>query len=378
MARLSLGLDFSTQSLTAKLLDIDAREEVFSHTLDYIKDERLRGLGIRNDFIVPPRVPGEADQPPELFFKSLDLMLSDLKAEGPRISDILVINNSSQQHGHVYLNRNAPDIFSSLNKEAPDEIKDLTSLMTGALAYGTAPIWRTSNTVDQANFVRDFLGGQERMILLSGSNAPLRFTGAVVRRVGEEFPGAYRATYKVQLISSLITALFTGNSDVPIDFGNASGMSLMNYRRKVWSRDLVKATAYGLPGGGKALKAKLPGLVAPEGMVGTIARYFVKKYGLNPNCQIAAGSGDNPQTKVLVKGNLLSLGTSLVNMVATDGKTLDMNGFANAMYDGVARPSFFGSRKTNLSPVQASLDKPGMITKNPASKLITAALLTPP
>jgi len=31
-------------------------------------------------------------------------------------------------------------------------------------------------------------------------------------------------------------------------------------------------------------------------------------------------------------------------MVPTDGRTLDMNGFANAMYDGVGRPFMFGCR----------------------------------
>jgi len=38
---------------------------------------------------------------------------------------------------------------------------------------------------------------------------------------------------------------------------------------------------------------------------------------------------------VLVTGDLLSLGTSIVNMVSTDGDTLDMNGYASAMYDGL-------------------------------------------
>jgi len=46
----------------------------------------------------------------------------------------------------------------------------------------------------------------------------------------------------------------------------------------------------------------------------------------------------------LVAGDLLSLGTSFVNMVSTDGNTFDMNGLANAMYDGIGRPFMFGCR----------------------------------
>jgi xylulokinase len=85
-------------------------------------------------------------------------------------------------------------------------------------------------------------------------------------------------------------------------------------------------------------------IVSPYTIVGRIATFFIERYGFSPDCRIIAGSGDNPQSKVLVTGNLLSLGSSLVNMVPTDGKQLDMNGAANAMYDGIGRPFIFSCR----------------------------------
>ncbi|MEE9556212.1 MAG: FGGY family carbohydrate kinase [Candidatus Adiutricales bacterium] len=344
MARLSLGLDFSTQSLTGVVLDIDTREIILSHSLDYRADERLVGFGIRNDYICPPRVPGEADQPPELFYKALDTMLLDFKEAGLNPVDLAVINSSGQQHGHVYLNDQAPEIFSTLNNDDFNNGEDLVSLLAGSLAYGTAPIWRTSNTETQADFMREHVGGKDRMIQLSGSNSPLRFTGAVIRRVGEQFPEAYEAARGIQLISSLSSAVLTGNSNVPIDYGNACGMSLMNYRGKNWDQELIEAAAFGLPGGAKGLRKKLPGLTSPASIVGSLAGYFSKKYEIHKECMVAAGSGDNPQTKVLVTDYLLSLGTSFVSMVSTDGQSFDMNGFANAMYDGIGRPFMFGCR----------------------------------
>jgi len=343
MARLSLGLDSSTQSLSTVLTDIDTAEKVYEKSLDYRKDSRLNDFGIGSDYIIPPRVSGEADQPPQMFCASLDAMFSDMKAAGVNLGDIVVINDSGQQHGHVYLNSRAGDIFSQLNQGGSGQ-KELVSLLDGALSYLVAPIWMTSNTVKQTDFVREYVGGKGRMIELSGSNAPLRFTGAVIRRVGEQFPEAYKTTQNIQLISSLIPAILTGNSKVPIDFGNGCGMSLMDYRRKVWSDELIEAHSQGLPDGEEGLKGKLPDLVAPDTIVGKIARYFVEKYGFNPECKITAGSGDNPQSKVLVAGDLLSLGTSFVNMVSTDGKTLDMEGLANGMYDGIGRPFMFGCR----------------------------------
>ena len=42
--RLSLGLDLSTQSISAVLIDIDSREIIFQYTLDYQKDARLKEI----------------------------------------------------------------------------------------------------------------------------------------------------------------------------------------------------------------------------------------------------------------------------------------------------------------------------------------------
>ena len=342
--RLALGMDLSTQSLSAVVLDIDSRTKVYEHSLDYLKDPRLDGFGIqKKDYIVPPRTEGEADQPPKMFFASLDAMSSDMKDAGVALKDIVVVNNSGQQHGHVYLNHNARSIFARLSEEDSEQ-SDLVTLLAGCLAYGLAPIWMTSNTIKQAEFVRDYVGGKGQVIKLSGSDVPLRFTGAVMRRVAQQFPEVYQQTDNIQLISSLVPAILTGNSKVPIDFGNGCGTSLMDYIHKRWSGLLIRATSDRLPGGEKAFRSKLPSIVAPDTIVGTIATYFIRKYGFDPACKITVGSGDNPQSKVLVAGDLLSLGTSFVNMVSTDGRTLDINGFANAMYDGVGRPFMFGCR----------------------------------
>jgi len=40
--RLSLGLDISTQSISAVLVDIDSREIIYQLSLDYQKDARLK------------------------------------------------------------------------------------------------------------------------------------------------------------------------------------------------------------------------------------------------------------------------------------------------------------------------------------------------
>ncbi len=341
--RLSLGLDMSTQGLSAVVLDIDACARLIDYSLDYARDQRLDGFGIRpDDYILPPRTKGEADQPPEMYLSALNAMLGDLGKSIP-LNNVAVINTSGQQHGHVYLNNDAPAIFARLREDGAER-HDLASILHGCFAYDRAPIWMTANTAAQAAFVRSAAGGKERLIQLSGSDAQLRFTGIVVRRTAEQFPDVYAATRSIQLISSFVPAVLTANPDAPIDFGNGCGMTLMDYRLKRWSSPLLAAVSQGLPGGRRALRRKLPEIVAPDAAVGRVAPYFVRRYGLSPDCLIAAGSGDNPQSKVLVRGDLLSLGSSFVNMVSSDGKARDMSGAASAMYDGLGRPFMFGCR----------------------------------
>ncbi len=344
--RLALGLDSSTQSLSAVVIDIDTAEKYFEHSLDYRADARLNRFGIGEDYILPPREEGEAEQPPLMYLASLDAMFADIREAGVPLESILLINTSGQQHGHVYLNGDADALLAQLAsfQNFKEDERDLQTLLKDAFAYPNAPIWMTANTVAQTDAVRNGVGGKAEMIDLSGSDAPLRFTGTVMRRVGEQFPEHYAATAKIQLISSFIPAVLTGNANIPIDYGNACGMSLMNYRLKTWDPALLAATAQGLPGDAEEFQSKLPTLVRPDSIVGSLAAYYIEKYGFEGRCAVIAGSGDNPQAKVPVGGDLLSLGTSFVNMVSTDGDTLDPEGFANAMYDGINRPFMFGCR----------------------------------
>ena len=341
--RLSLGLDSSTQSLSAFVIDVDTAEKCFEHSIDYRADERTNSFGIGEDYILPPKSDGEAEQPPLMYMASLDAMFADLREAGVALENIVAINTSGQQHGHVYLNRNAGIILSNLQR-AESCTLELKTLLGGIFSHYSAPIWMTANTVEQTKHVREAVGGKAEMIERSGSDAPLRFTGAVIRRVGEQSSRSYAATDKIQLISSFMPAVLCANPLVPIDTGNGCGMSLMNYRSKEWDSELLSATADDLPGGSDGLRSKLPELAPPDSVVGNIATYFVEKYGFPADCAIIAGSGDNPQAKVPVAGDLLSLGTSFVNMVSTDGDTLDPEGFANAMYDGIGRPFMFGCR----------------------------------
>ena len=341
---LILGLDSSTQSLTAVVVDRRSPSTPITHSISFSADPRLQKITFnRQTMLLDAREPGEADQPPELFLDALELVFSDLKTQGVDWSKVGLVNISAQQHGHVYLSAGYELVMKALKKGQSTD-KSLASILSSGWSYPRAPIWKTSNTSKAAATLRAAAGGSLEMIRLTGSDSPLRFTGAVVRKVLTEQPQVWDETVKIHLLSSLIPSILTANPDVEIDWGNASGTSWMDYQKRAWDSRLIRATAEGLPGGGQALASKIPALAHPLTLAGTMCAWFVTKYGFSPEARVLIGSGDNPQTKVLYEGDLLSLGTSFVMMAGSGGTLVDERGWGNAMYDGAGRPFLFGCR----------------------------------
>ena len=339
-----LGIDASTQSLSAVLLDSKTGEILWSRSLAYRDDPRLLGFGFEHDtMVIPPREPGEAEQPPRLFIAALEALFSDLKAAGFDTAAIAAINTSGQQHGHVYLNAQAKADFAAL-RDASSAGGNLLNALAESFAYGGAPIWKTANTAAEAEHIRAATGGKAAIIERTGSDIPLRFAATVHRKLAIRYPAAYATTRHILQISSFIPAILAGDCTIPIDFGNACGTGLMNYKSRTWDDVVMKAVAGDLPGGTAALAAKLPPIAHPLAVCGTVAAYFQVKYGLSATCKIIAGSGDNPQSKVLASGDLLSLGTSFVYMISSPDGGVDAAGTANAMYDGLGRSFNFGCR----------------------------------
>ncbi|MDR0378608.1 MAG: xylulose kinase [Candidatus Accumulibacter sp.] len=336
--RTTLGLDASTQSLSAVLLKIGTGEVLWQRSLAYRDDPRLLGFGFEHDtLVIPPREPGEAEQPPRLFVAALDAILADLASSGHDLARVAAINTSGQQHGHVYLDSDAATSFSGL-RDAGSGGDALIARLGGVFAYGGAPIWKTANTVAEAEHIRAHAGGKAATIERTGSDMPLRFSAAAHRKIARRYPEAYAATRHILQISSLLPAILAGDCAIPVDFGNACGTGLMNYRARAWDDAMLNAVAHDLQGGPRALADKLPPIAHPLAVVGRIAVYFREKYGFSPDCAIVAGSGDNPQSKALASGDLLSLGTSFVYMISTPDGRVDADGAANAMYDALGRP----------------------------------------
>jgi xylulokinase len=299
MAKLFLGLDSSTQSLSAVVIDCDRREVVYEKSLNF--DQALPHYGTQNG-VLPNADPLVKHSSPLMWAEALDLLFAQMKEDGVALGDILAISGSGQQHGSVYLNDRAAGALAKLDPQ-----KTLVENLRGIFSRPTSPIWMDSSTAAECAEIRKKLGGIKATAQLTGSDTFERFTGPQTRKFYKTDPEAYAQTASIALVSSFMASLLAGKI-APIDHGDGAGMNLMDIRKKVWHPAALAATA-------PDLKRKLPPLAESWKVVGTVSSYFVKKFGLNPEAQTLAWSGDNPCSVVglgLIREGMvaISLGTS--------------------------------------------------------------------
>ena len=299
MAKLFLGLDSSTQSLSALVIDYERRKVVYDKSLNF--DRALPHYKTQNGVLPNPN-PLVKHSSPLMWAEALDLIFAEMKKDGVALGEILAVSGSGQQHGSVYLNNRAAAALANLNPQ-----KTLAENLRGVFSRPTSPIWMDSSTAAECAEIRGKLGGVKATAQKTGSDAFERFTGPQIRRFYKTEPGAYAQTTGIALVSSFMASLLAGKI-APIDHGDGAGMNLMDIQGKTWQADALKATA-------PDLKEKLPPLAESWKVVGAVSPYFVKKFGLNPNAQTLVWSGDNPCSVVglgLIREGMvaISLGTS--------------------------------------------------------------------
>jgi xylulokinase len=312
-----LGLDSSTQSLTAVLIDPESGQ--ISCQLSVNFGAEFPKYHSPSGFI-PGGKDGEVHANPSMWLEALDLLLSRLSSSTD-LSKVKWIAGSGQQHGSVYLDSTFDARLAKL-----DPTLDLASQLSPALTRATSPIWMDTSTGAECAEITAALGGSAEVCARSGSIAIERFTGPQIRRFYKSDPAAYERTSHIHLVSSFIASVLAGKS-VPIDFGDGAGMNLLNLSKLGWDTDLLAATAPNLA------KKLLPPAAATTAQ-GRISPYFITKYGLAENCRTALFTGDNPASLVgmgaTTPGNVvISLGTSDTFFAAMPGPKTDPNGFGH-------------------------------------------------
>lgn len=312
-----LGLDSSTQSLTAVLIDPESGEITCQLSVNFGSD--LPQYQSPSGFI-PGGSDGEVHANPLMWLEALDLLFTRL-ATAIDLSKVKCLAGSGQQHGSVYLDATFDERLAGL-----DTANSLVTQLSPALTRETAPIWMDTSTGTECAEITAAVGGPAEVCRRSGSNAIERFSGPQIRRFFKTDPDAYARTGRIHLVSSFIASVMAGKS-VPVDFGDGAGMNLLNLTKLGWDTDLLAATA-------PDLASKLLPPAATTTIQGSVSPYFTVKYGLSENCRVALFTGDNPASLVgmgaTTPGNVvISLGTSDTFFAAMPGPKTDPDGFGH-------------------------------------------------
>lgn len=311
-----LGLDSSTQSLTALIIDTTSGRIVLEESLNYGKE--LPDYGSPQGFL-PNSDPSIKHANPLMWVAAIDALFTRIRQRGYDLKQVRGVSGAGQQHGSVYLRSAIAAPAWSAHGSLVDQVRPL-------LSRATAPIWMDSSTTDECREIAAAVGGDAEVVRLTGSRAIERFTGPQIRRFWKTDPAGYEATREIHLVSSFIASVLAGRS-VPIDFGDGAGMNLLDLSTLTWSPALLEATA---PDVGKKLHTP----VASTTEVGTIAPYFVEKFGFATGTPIIAFTGDNPSSLVGMGATrpgtaVISLGTSDTVFAAMSAPRTDPRGYGH-------------------------------------------------
>ena len=313
-----LGLDLSTQSATALVLDTAKGTTVARARAAFGADFPDRG---HPEGFLRGGQGGEVHADPLLWLDGLELALDRL-ARLTDLAQVDAVSVSGQQHGSVYLAAGYEAALADGNRAT-----SLAAKLAPFLSRRTSPIWMDSSTSAECAEIAAALGGNQAVCDLTGSVATPRFTGPQIRRFAKLEPAAWARTRRVHLVSSFFASVLAGQ-DAAIDTGDGAGMNLMDIRRGDWSPAALAATA-------PDLAAKLPPVRPGSTVAGGISAYFVARHGFSPKCQVVIGTGDNPSSLVGMGASkpgkvVISLGTSDTLFAAIEGIRTDSAGLGHA------------------------------------------------
>ncbi len=313
-----LGLDLSTQSATALVLDTAKGTTVARARVAFGADFPDRG---HPEGFIRGGQGGEVHADPLLWLDGLELALDRL-AQLIDLSQVDAVSVSGQQHGSVYLAAGYEAALADGSRAT-----SLAAKLSLVLSRRTSPIWMDSSTSAECAEIAAALGGNQAVCDLTGSVATPRFTGPQIRRFAKLEPAAWAKTKRVHLVSSFFASVLAGK-DAAIDTGDGAGMNLMDIRQGDWAPAALAATA-------PDLAAKLPPVRPGSTVAGGISAYFVARHGFSPKCQVVIGTGDNPSSLVGMGAAkpgkvVISLGTSDTLFAAIEGIRTDAAGLGHA------------------------------------------------
>lgn len=302
----TLGLDFSTQSAKALVLDVRSAEVIHTDSFEY--DTSFPGYGTEGG-VLPSKHPSLRHTSPFMLLEALDLAFDRLRKSGVDLGLIGAVKIGAMQHCSVYADGSFGELVGSL-----DAAQDLLPQLAPGITRRTSPIWEDRSPAKEAEYLARALERHGSISAVTGNRAELRFPAAQILKWASESPDEYARTAHIFLLSAFLTSILAGKV-APVDTGDGWGTNLntLDIRQPGWSDAVLNVADEYLRGWDvrSSLRGKLGEMVHYDTVLGPVAPYFARRYGVNPRAVVLAGTGDNPATLLGCGGQaVVSLGSS--------------------------------------------------------------------
>jgi len=241
---LFIGIDCGTQGTKGIVLDREAGVTIATARASH---KLIEGLPA-----------GHSEQHPSDWTGALDRVLAELLAKVDR-DRVQAIGISGQQHGFVPL-------------DADGEV------------IRPAKLWNDTSTAEECEILTKKLGGEKAVIRKTGNRFLPGFTAPKILWLKRHEKKNFKRLAHVLLPHDYLNWYLTGN--YVMEHGDASGMALLDVRRRRWCDETVKAID-------PALGKMLPTLIAAHTPAGTIRPDIARRFGLRAEVLVSAGGGDN-------------------------------------------------------------------------------------
>lgn len=246
MRSLILGVDSGTQS--TKVLVVDA------------KTGKVLSSASQSYELIPNLPPGAKEQNPQDWInatgKAAKQALKEAKATA---AEVKAIGVSGQQHGFVPLDKDGQVIRP-------------------------AKLWCDTATAAECEEIMGKLGGFKATIKKQGIAVLAGFTASKILWLKRHEPKNFAKLATVLLPHDYLNFWLTGQKTM--EYGDASGMALLDVRKRKWCDATLKAID-------ADLASKLPQLQSSDQPAGTLQPSTAKLLGLNTDVIVSAGGGDN-------------------------------------------------------------------------------------
>ncbi|MFT5402408.1 MAG: xylulokinase [Verrucomicrobiales bacterium] len=286
-----LGIDSGTQSTKTIALDVESGEILAQAQESY---ELIAGLPI-----------GHLEQHPDTWTEAAGTTVrSVLDQLGDRKQEVRGIGVSGQQHGLVVLD------------QADRPVR-------------AAKLWCDTSTAPQCEEMALHFGGQAAIIAKAGNAMLPGYTAPKILWLKQNEPDHFAATKTVLLPHDYLNFWLTGVKRM--EFGDASGMGILDVRKRQWSDELIDHID-------PRLREMLPPLGSSGEAHGTLSPALAKEWGLTNEAIVSAGGGDN-MMGAIGTGNVragvitASLGTSGTLFGSADKPVIDEQGEIAAFCD---------------------------------------------